>query len=501
MRSAFVVVSAVAILAPSAAFSQGVAINSSSAPADTSALLDLSSTNKGFLPPRMTAFQRGAIPLPATGLVVYQTDGTPGLWINAGTPGSPSWRQLIDNTTVPGNPWLANGAKLYYNNGNVGIGISNPGHRLSIEDAYDGLRVQTDSTNSVVASFGGLGNFFVDAPFVAGGRLSILGNGNTGVGVANPQSRLDVVGGLYDVASTEGDVRIGSPSYRLKIGVATTGSGAGDARIEQQGQPGGYNVLTLGAQGNRILMLNGSTSRVGIGTDSPDAPLGFPASLGKKITLYPGATGDVGFGVAGNRLQIFADNPNADVAMGYDAAGTFNERFAVKPTGALAVNGAVGAAGQVLSSNGSASAATWVSPTNSQYNNITIIDSPHTLGLTDHTGADLPDMTKTVTLSGAARAIVSVNVPVSDPGCVACGASFCSAYLDVDNVDVRIYSKTVANGGIEIISFTDGINLSSGTHTLKVKGFTISGSKTITFGESSGGAITGNSMTIQVIPQ
>ncbi|HEY6504171.1 MAG TPA: hypothetical protein VIZ28_09380, partial [Chitinophagaceae bacterium] len=101
-------------------------------------------------------------------------------------------------------------------------------------------------------------------------------------------------------------------------------------------------------------------SRVGIGNNNPNAPLAFPALLGKKITLYPGATGDVGLAVAGNRLQIYSDNPNADVAIGYDAAGTFNERFAVKPNGALAINGSMGAPGQVLKSNGSAASASWV---------------------------------------------------------------------------------------------------------------------------------------------
>lgn len=43
-----------------------------------SALLDVTSTTKGFLPPRMTKAQRNAI-TPADGLVVYQTDNTPGL--------------------------------------------------------------------------------------------------------------------------------------------------------------------------------------------------------------------------------------------------------------------------------------------------------------------------------------------------------------------------------------------------------------------------------------
>lgn len=49
-------------------------------PPDASALLDLSSTTKGFLPPRMTAANRSAIVSPVAGLVVYQTDGTAGLY-------------------------------------------------------------------------------------------------------------------------------------------------------------------------------------------------------------------------------------------------------------------------------------------------------------------------------------------------------------------------------------------------------------------------------------
>ncbi len=40
---------------------------------NSSALLEMESTDKGFLPVRMTAAQRGAIASPATGLLVYQT--------------------------------------------------------------------------------------------------------------------------------------------------------------------------------------------------------------------------------------------------------------------------------------------------------------------------------------------------------------------------------------------------------------------------------------------
>lgn len=50
-----------------------------------SAILNLTSTTKGFLPPRMTSAQRTAIVSPAVGLVVYQTDATEGLYVNSST--------------------------------------------------------------------------------------------------------------------------------------------------------------------------------------------------------------------------------------------------------------------------------------------------------------------------------------------------------------------------------------------------------------------------------
>jgi hypothetical protein len=52
-----------------------------------SAILSVTSTTKGFLPPRMTSTERAAIGSPATGLIVYQTDGTEGLYQYKGTGG------------------------------------------------------------------------------------------------------------------------------------------------------------------------------------------------------------------------------------------------------------------------------------------------------------------------------------------------------------------------------------------------------------------------------
>jgi BclB C-terminal domain-containing protein len=52
---------------------------------DGSAQLDVSSTTKGLLPPRMTMGQRDLIDAPAEGLVIYQTNNTPGFYYYNGT--------------------------------------------------------------------------------------------------------------------------------------------------------------------------------------------------------------------------------------------------------------------------------------------------------------------------------------------------------------------------------------------------------------------------------
>lgn len=58
---------------------------------DSTALLDVSSTTKGVLFPRMTETQKNAISSPATGLIVYQTDATEGLYIYKST----GWTQIV----------------------------------------------------------------------------------------------------------------------------------------------------------------------------------------------------------------------------------------------------------------------------------------------------------------------------------------------------------------------------------------------------------------------
>jgi hypothetical protein len=58
-----------------------------------SAQLDLSSTKKGFLPPRMTRIQRDSIDSPAEGLLIYQLDSIAGMYCYS----LGSWKLLSEN--------------------------------------------------------------------------------------------------------------------------------------------------------------------------------------------------------------------------------------------------------------------------------------------------------------------------------------------------------------------------------------------------------------------
>ena len=62
---------------------------------DQSAQLDVVSTTKGVLIPRITASQRTGISNPATGLLVYQTDGSAGFYFYDN-----GWQRLVKNTEL-----------------------------------------------------------------------------------------------------------------------------------------------------------------------------------------------------------------------------------------------------------------------------------------------------------------------------------------------------------------------------------------------------------------
>ncbi|MFD2914609.1 hypothetical protein [Psychroserpens luteus] len=70
---------------------------------DASAMLDLTSTDKGMLAPRMTSVQRIAIPSPAEGLLVFDTDENVFFFFDGG-----SWVRLIhENSTNDYTGWAS----------------------------------------------------------------------------------------------------------------------------------------------------------------------------------------------------------------------------------------------------------------------------------------------------------------------------------------------------------------------------------------------------------
>lgn len=88
-----------------ASFSQGISISGSNSIPDNSAMLDIKSTSKGLLIPRMTAAQRTAIASPATGLMIFQTDGSSGFYYYNGG----AWTQLGSGAAGPLTGWATTG--------------------------------------------------------------------------------------------------------------------------------------------------------------------------------------------------------------------------------------------------------------------------------------------------------------------------------------------------------------------------------------------------------
>lgn len=115
-----------------------------------SSALDITSTTKGILVPRMTQAQRTAIATPATGLMVYQTDGTAGFYYFNGT----IW------VTLSSSGWSLLG--------NAGTAVAS--NKVGTTDAQ-ALSIVTNNTEAI----------------------RILSNGNVGIGTNAPSTKLHVV--------------------------------------------------------------------------------------------------------------------------------------------------------------------------------------------------------------------------------------------------------------------------------------------------------------------
>lgn len=136
-----------------------------------SAMLDLNSTVSGLLIPRMTQAQKTAIPTPATGLLIYQTDATTGFWYYNGTAwvtfSSTGWNILGDVGTNPTTNFLGtidnqdfviatnnNERVRIQTDGDIGVNQPNPTTKIHITGTNPSFRLVDGSqaANKVLTS-------------------------------------------------------------------------------------------------------------------------------------------------------------------------------------------------------------------------------------------------------------------------------------------------------------------------------------------------------------
>lgn len=193
------------------ALAQSLAINTTGASANASSILDVSSTNKGILIPRVSLTNTNdaaTIPSPANSLIVYNTNAAMangqgiGVYFNYGTPASPSWTKF------------SGVADNWYKSGNSSTSASV--NFIGTTDFVD-LVFRTNNTEA--------------ARFTAAQRF--------GIGVVSPATKLEVSSGTADAIyghSTniggylgyETNFSFGSPVQNLLgSGVYATNSAAG----------------------------------------------------------------------------------------------------------------------------------------------------------------------------------------------------------------------------------------------------------------------------------
>ena len=226
-----------------------------------SSLLDVSSTTKGVLLPRLTGAQQAAISSPATGLIVYNTDslgftyynGTAWSKIGSGGGGSSSISigQSITSATSGSILFAGSGgklsqinSKLFYDSTNVrvGIGINTPTQALDVNGNINiadggylkigGSNILSYSTGSNNALFAGAYNFL----FNNGGNV-FFGNTNqtyfsqatgdlyfsstsskVGVGTASPNQSVDINGSFgAAITTTTGNLTLDGTHHTVVI--------------------------------------------------------------------------------------------------------------------------------------------------------------------------------------------------------------------------------------------------------------------------------------------
>ncbi|CAN5133389.1 hypothetical protein BH11BAC6_BH11BAC6_01030 [soil metagenome] len=191
---------------------------------NTSSILEMVSTLKGLLIPRMTKTQRDSIPTPATGLMIYQTNSTPGFYYYSGT----AWNAVtakgantsLSNLKAP----LAINQSLLPNADNT-IDAGSPTLNLRniylLGSIYQGSsRIINLNGNNSALGFGTLYNLSIGYGNTATGNSALYANTNGNRNTANGHLA------LYSNTTGNYNAALGSEAlYANTIGDFNTANG------------------------------------------------------------------------------------------------------------------------------------------------------------------------------------------------------------------------------------------------------------------------------------
>jgi hypothetical protein len=279
---------------------------------DESAILEISSTTRGLLLPRMTLNQRASIIQPAAGLVVYQTDLLDGLYIYNGK----NWNLLALGTAVN----LTANATTWSTSGNEVLGTENFLGTLDdaplifkVNNEFSGL-LDSKQSNTFLGYKTGWATKSFNSVVIGAFALQRASTGNDNV-VVGFQSLFSLENGQYNVA-------VGSLSLSSSIiGDKNTVIGA-MAGYRAKGSSNVFVGFQAGyfEQGNDKLYINNNASQtpliygdfkeqmVGINTSEPANKLSIKGNKDGESGLQLQSLTSASRATASNGKALSVDN-------------------------------------------------------------------------------------------------------------------------------------------------------------------------------------------------